>query len=74
MHPSSRVVTVCDVALDPQHCMDDVHNVVFLQFCDKMAHLSPFFNFTNAIIVNHYLSLWFPVQSSHTTAASRVGI
>ena len=29
----------------------------------------PFFDLIDIIIMNHYLSLWFPVQSLHTIAA-----
>ena len=29
----------------------------------------PFFDFINVIIVNHYLSQWFPVQSPHPSVA-----
>ena len=41
------------------------------QKCVYFAHASPqpFFNYTTAIIANHHLSQWFPVQSPHTSAA-----
>ena len=48
-----------------------MHTKVRLFVFYYIAHASPqpFFNYTTAIIANHHLSQWFPVQSPHTSVA-----
>ena len=42
---------------------------LFVFYCIAHASPQPFFNYTTAIIANHHLFQWFPVQSPHTSAA-----
>jgi len=48
-----------------------MHTKVRLFVFYYIAHASPqpLFIYTTAIIANHHLSQWFPVQSPHTSAA-----
>ena len=48
-----------------------MHTKVRLFVFYYIAHASPqpFSNYTIAIIANHYPTQWFPVQSTHTSAA-----